>query len=206
MSAFTENLRRFRKERGISQQDVADRLGITRQAYSHYETGKRRVDMDLALKLADIFGVTLNELGYGDASYPMPPGLLPVNTRKLPLLGRIACGEPIFDEFADTYIDASADIKADFCLVCRGDSMINARIYDGDIVMIRQADMVDNGRIAAVAVRDEVTLKRVFYYPEKNFLELRPENTAYESMIFTGAELDEVRILGLAVAFTSLVR
>ncbi|MBP5580783.1 MAG: XRE family transcriptional regulator, partial [Ruminococcus sp.] len=118
----------------------------------------------------------------------------------------IACSEPIFDEITDTYISVSADIKADFCLVCKGDSMINARIHDGDVVMIQRADIVDNGRIAAVAEGDEVTLKRVYYYPEKDFLELRPENPSYESLIFTGQELEQVRIIGLAVAFTSLVR
>ncbi|MBQ5315926.1 MAG: helix-turn-helix domain-containing protein [Oscillospiraceae bacterium] len=206
MSAFTDNLRRLRNENGFSQKEVADRLGMTRQAYSLYETGKRRVDVENAKHLADIFGVTLNELGYADAPYPQYSGIAPVNTQRLPLLGRVACGKPIFDEITDTYIDAAADIKADFCLVCKGDSMINARIYDGDIVMIQRTDIVENGRIAAVAVGEEVTLKRVFYYPDKQFLELRAENPAFESLVFSNSELDDVRILGRAVAFTSLVR
>ena len=201
MSVFTDNLRRLRRERKLSQQDIADRLGMTRQAYCNYENEKRRVDIGNAMRIADILGVTLSELG-GD----MFGSLMPVRTQRLPVLGRIACGEPIFDEITDTYISVSADIRADFCLVCKGDSMINARIFDGDVVMLRRTDMVDNGRIAAVAVGDEVTLKRVYYYPEKDFLELRPENPAYEPLIFTGAELEQVRIIGLAVAFTSLVR
>ncbi|MBQ5312107.1 MAG: helix-turn-helix domain-containing protein [Oscillospiraceae bacterium] len=204
MSVFTDNLRRLRRERKLSQQDIAEKLGMTRQAYCHYENEKRRVDIDNAMRIADILGVTLGELSGDDEG--LFGGFEPIRSQKLPLLGKIACGEPIFDEITDTYISVSADIKADFCLVCKGDSMINARIHDGDVVMIQRADIVDNGRIAAVAVGDEVTLKRVYYYPEKDFLELRPENPSYESLIFTGQELEQVRIIGLAVAFTSLVR
>lgn len=64
-------------------------------------------------------------------------------------------------------MEAGAGIQADFCLRARGDSMIGARIYDGDIVFIQQQDMVDDGEIAAVIIDDEATLKRVNYYPER---------------------------------------
>lgn len=83
------------------------------------------------------------------------------------LLGEIACGEPIWaDEDRESYVMADTDIKADFCLTAKGDSMINARIYDGDVVFIKQMPMVENGEIAAVIIDNEATLKRVYYYPE----------------------------------------
>ena len=84
--------------------------------------------------------------------------------------------------------------------------MVNARIYDGDIVFIKSQDMVDNGEIAVVLIGDEATLKRVMYYPDKNMLILKPENTNYQDIVLIGEELNTVRILGKAVAFQSLIR
>lgn len=84
--------------------------------------------------------------------------------------------------------------------------MVGARIHDGDVVFIRKQPEVNNGQIAAVLIGDEATLKRVYYYPEKNKLVLSPENSAYEPLVYVGQELAEVRILGLAVAFQSRVK
>ena len=92
---------------------------------------------------------------------------------------------------------------ADFCLKAKGDSMINARIFDGDIVFIKQMPMVENGEIAAVIIDNEATLKRVYYYPEKHKLILNPENPAYEPLVYINEELDTIRILGKAVCFMS---
>ena len=125
--------------------------------------------------------------------------------RKVPLLGAIACGEPIYRE-EDEWISLPNDIKADFCLRCQGDSMIDARINDGDIVFIRACPEVENGQIAAVSIDNEVTLKRVFYYPEKNRLVLYPENKAYEPFVYMNEELNDIRILGRAVMFLSRVK
>lgn len=103
---------------------------------------------------------------------------------------------------------AGTNIKADFCLKASGDSMINARILDGDIVFIQQQDMVENGEIAAVVVNNdsEATLKRFFYYQEKALLILKAENPAYEDLIFTGEELNQVHVLGKVIAFQSDVK
>ena len=77
--------------------------------------------------------------------------IIPISTKRFPLLGDIACGKPIMaNEEKELYVEAGANISADFCLRAKGDSMIGARIYDGDIVFIQQQDMVDDGEIAAV--------------------------------------------------------
>ncbi len=55
-------------------------------------------------------------------------------------------------------------------------------------------------------IEDEATLKRVYYYPDKNTLILKPENSNYKDMIFTGEELNNITILGKAVAFQSIIR
>ena len=124
---------------------------------------------------------------------------------KVPLIGAIACGAPILaDEHVEDYVDVPAHISADFALTCKGDSMINARIFDGDIVYIRQQETVDNGQIAAVLIDGEATLKRVRLFD--NHISLEPENPQYRPLVYWGEEMNAVRILGKAVAFTSAIR
>ena len=129
---------------------------------------------------------------------------------KIPVLGTVTCGEPILAvQTTDEYFMVSQTLfKGDnlFMLTAKGDSMINARINDGDIVFIKACPEVENGQIAAVSIDNEVTLKRVFYYPEKNRLVLYPENKAYEPFVYMNEELNDVRILGRAVMFLSGVK
>ena len=84
--------------------------------------------------------------------------------------------------------------------------MVDARIYDGDLVFIRQQNMVENGEIAAVLIEDEATLKRV-YYDEKNAtITLVAANSKYAPFVYHGEELNNIKILGKAVAFQSIVK
>lgn len=120
------------------------------------------------------------------------------------MLGEIACGKPIYtNEDRESYVEVGTDLNVDFCLAARGDSMIGARIRSGDIVFCRAQDMVNNGEIAAVIIGDEATLKRVYYYPEQKKLVLQAENPKYEPFVYVNDELDQIRILGKAVAFQS---
>ena len=139
-------------------------------------------------------------------SVPEIENLIPLpKTKKVPLVGTIACGTPITAvENVEDYIDMSEDVRADFALRCKGDSMINARIFDGDIVYIRQQPDVENGEIAAVYIDGEATLKRVFKH--RDSLELRAENPTFPTLYYEGEELNSIRILGKAVAFLSGVR
>ena len=135
--------------------------------------------------------------------------IYPIELKKFPLLGEVSCGVPKFaNEDRESYIMAGTEIKADFCLIAKGDSMINARINDGDIIFIRKQDTVENGEIAAVVVNDdnEALLKRFYYYSDKGLLILKPENPAYEDMIYSGEELNHIHVLGKAVAFQSDVK
>lgn len=131
----------------------------------------------------------------------------PVELKKIPLLGEIACGEPIYaSEDRESYIMAGADIQADFCLIAKGDSMTGARILDGDIVFIRKQEMVEEGEIAAIVIDDEATLKRVYYDSKNNIIQLVADNPAYKPLVYQGDELNMIHILGKAVAFQSDVR
>ena len=113
------------------------------------------------------------------------------------------CGV-IDPENIEEYISVPKHIKADFALICKGDSMINARIFDGDVVYIRQQDTVENGEIAAVLIDNEATLKRVRLFDDH--ISLEPENPMYKPFVYWNEEMNSVRILGKAVAFTSAIR
>ncbi|MDY4856301.1 MAG: S24 family peptidase [Candidatus Ventricola sp.] len=134
----------------------------------------------------------------------LPPGALPVTIRRVPLLGNIACGEPILAESdLDTFAVVGNAVKCDFALRCQGDSMINARIYDGDVVFIKKQEFVDDGTIAAVLIDDEATLKRVYKLSDGR-IELRAENPVYKPIMVGGeGETRTFRVLGKAVAFQS---
>ena len=121
-------------------------------------------------------------------------------TKKVPLVGKIACGTPITaEENVEDYVDVPEFTHADFALTCQGDSMIGARILDGDIVYIRLQPEVENGEIAAVLIDGEATLKRVYY--QKGRIILQPENNSYPPMIYEKNEMMDVRILGKATYF-----
>lgn len=134
------------------------------------------------------------------------PGIEPLPIFKnIPLVGTIACGTPtLAEQNIEQYIKMDEEINADFALRCKGDSMINARIFSGDIVFIKQQPIVDNGEIAAVLIDGEATLKRVYVY--NNRIELRPENPTFPVLNYENNTLKDIRILGKAVAFISTVR
>ena len=90
--------------------------------------------------------------------------------------------------------------KADFCLKAKGDSMINARIFDGDMLFVKMQDSVDDGEIAVVLIEDEATVKRVYYDKENNILTLVPENPIYKPMRFTNSQLNQIRIIGKVIS------
>ena len=160
--------------------------------------------------IADYFGITVSSLlGESLPTIFDIPGVQPLpKTYSVPLLGEIACGDPILAEqnIAEIITVPDSVKGADFALTCKGDSMINARIFDGDIVYIHLQDTVENGEIAAILIDDEATLKKVYYSTGSDRITLRPCNPLYPDYEFAGEELNKIRILGKAIAFTSMVR
>lgn len=203
-----ERIKRRREELGISVDEIAKKLGKHRATVYRYESNEiGTLPTDVLEPLSIVLQTTPAYLmGWEDNIKPLPSNIVSVpKMHKVPLLGTIACGEPILAvENFDGDVDIPAKIHADFALRCKGDSMINARIFDGDIVYIRQCDSVDDGQIAAVLIDDEATLKRVHLY--KDHISLEPENPQYRPIVRWGEEMNEVRIIGKAVAFTSTVR
>lgn len=203
MTYTGSRIKYLRKLDNLTQQQLADALGVAKSTISMYETGQREPDFETLEAIADYFNVEMRTFFPGGQSVP---GILPLPANKAyPLVGDIACGTPILaEENISEYIQFPDDMEVDFCLRCRGDSMVDARIYDGDIVFIRQQPEVENGEIAAVLIGEETTLKRV--YRTGDTLTLVAANSAYAPMVYTGTQLENVRILGKAVSFLSTVK
>lgn len=205
-----KRLHDLRRARGLTLSEVAEAIGTSKQTISRYEKEIiTNIPKEKIEQLARVLSVTPAELmGWeSEALYERYENLSPMGGKRIPILGEIACGKPIFaEEEHESYMCVGEDTTADFCLRAKGDSMIGARIFDSDIVFIQKTSSVENGEIAAVIVGDEATLKRVYYYPEKQKLILSPENPKYEPLVFIGSELEDIQILGRAVAFQSVIR
>lgn len=204
------NIKKYRKEAGITLKELGEKIGVQKSAIAKYENGRvKNLKRGVIAKLADALQCSPTYLmGLEEENNDMKlSNIIPITTHKLPMLGEIACGEPRFiNENRESYVDAGTNIKADFCLKAKGDSMINARIMDGDVVFIRRQPVVENGEIAAVAIDDEATLKRFYRDEETGTITLVAENPAYAPMVFTSGNQKNVYILGKAIAFQSDIR
>lgn len=217
MATFAERLKSLRREKGWSQQRLADELDLSKSSVNMYERGEREPGFETMEAIADLFNVDMNYL-YGRTDIKIadpivlapkkptiPPGFEPMpKMKKIPLIGSIACGEPITaEQNIEKMVDVPENIRCDFSLTCHDDSMVDAGIHDKDVVYIRIQPEVENGEIAAVRIDGEATLKRVYYNP--GTLTLMPANPAYAPMIYTGSQLEEVHIEGKAVGWTHWV-
>ena len=153
-------IKKRRIEMQLTLKDVAEKVGVNEGTVSRWESGEiENMRRDKIVALAKALEISPAVIMGWDDSIPPYPNIHPVTTRRFPVLGSVSCGEPKFmDEEIDVYVDASEEIKADFVLRAKGDSMIGARIYDGDLVFVRKQDIVENGEIAVVAIDDEATM------------------------------------------------
>lgn len=208
-----------RKQLGLTLDDIAQEIGLAKSTIQRYEKGTietiklpiiEAIARVLSVNPAWICGKTddmktelkpepSNIVSFPNNMSPLPP------MKKWPILGATACGKPLHRELLDETVMAPDDIKADVVFRCVGDSMINARIFDGDAVFIRLQPEVENGQIAVVRIGDEYTLKRVYHF--EDCVELRAENPIYKPIILRGKDLDpnNFEIVGLAAAFLSAI-
>lgn len=203
------------KKKGISISSLCKNIDIPRSTLTELKSGRTKFLSSINTnKIANYFGVSVDYL-LGKEDKPTGKsldddlarfGIKPIKTKKVPLLGKIACGSPIYaDEQYGEYITVDEGITADFCLEAKGDSMINARIYDGDIVFCVKQETIENGQIAAVIIDDEATLKRFYYYPDEKKVVLSPENSKFAPIVYIGEELSHIHIIGRAIAFQSFI-
>ena len=208
MENLSAVLKRRRRDLGLTLAQVADAMGVTEATVQRWESGNiKSIRYEKIGKLAEVLEVSpASFMGWSDENNSMPSNVRPIEPMgKVPLVGRIACGTPILaEQNIEDYVDLPHHIRADFALTCEGDSMINLGIHEGDAVYIRQQDEVENGQVAAVRVGDEeATLKR--FYFDGEMLQLVPENSKYRPLVFTGENINQVHVIGLAVAYTRVI-
>ncbi|WP_329385667.1 transcriptional repressor LexA [Anaerofustis butyriciformans] len=200
------NIKEKRKKLGMSQEQLAKLVGYTdRSSIAKIEKGNVDLSQSKILEFAKALKTTPSELmGWSDEEdYLKIDNIIPVpKMEPLPIIGTIACGEPILaNENIDGYFNVEKSLKADFCLRCKGDSMINARIYDSDLVFIKKQPDVEDGEIAAVLIDNEATLKRVYKVPGR--IILRAENPTFKPIELKEEDMKDIRIIGKAVGFCS---
>ena len=209
---FGDRLKSIRMEKNLSQEEFAKLLNTSKQVISRYERHERTPKITVANEYAKILNVSLNFLlgednaTQNDTTYfdiTKDPSYTTADFAQfvpIPLVGTVRCGEPIFAKSnIKTYIPTSPDSLLPgedyFWLKATGDSMINAGIFEGDLLLIRKQSDVDSGCIAVVAVNgDTATLKRII--KKENAMILQPENTKYETKIYVGKEMNAIHIIG----------
>ncbi len=194
-----ERIKLRRTELGISQEELVIRIGYKhKSSINKIELGTQGLTQSKIKAIADALYTTPSYImGWTEA----------ITKQKVPFVGEIACGKPIVtNEVFECYVELGCEIKCDFCLKAKGDSMTGARIHDGDIVFIKEQDTVENGEIAAVVIDDEATLKRLYLYQEEQKLVLQSENPRYQPLVYVGEELNHVHVIGKAVAFQSDIK
>ena len=212
-SNTSERLKQIMRERGLKQVDILSavnpyckklNLKMNRSDISQYVNGKVEPNQPKLTALSMALNVSETWLmGYDTPSMPVDikqyPNLHPVQRCRIPMLGAIAAGKPIFaEQDYETFVDIDDSVKADLALAVEGDSM-DPLYKNGDIVFIRSQPDVRDGQVAAVIVDDSATLKRVYHLPIG--VQLVPVNPEYEPMLFTADNSDNIVILGLAVGY-----
>lgn len=211
-NSIASQIKKLRNGRGWTQPQLADKLSVSKQTISNWETGIKVPRMGSLQKLADLFNVKIGEITnasieYDDASilnkpsniiYPLSDSLQRV---RIPIIGEIACGNPITAEeniegYTEETFEKPIPSGTLFALRCKGHSM-EPTIHDGSLVTIREQPTVEDGEIAAVLVDgdNEATLKRVKH--QGDLIMLMPDNKEYDPIILD--KNNPGRIVGKAV-------
>ena len=211
-SEFSNNFKKYLSINRFKQKNVIDKLSdmgfeIKPQNISRWINGDAFPrDENIINALCVIFNCQRADL-IPEANPLKPhPSFLEIAKKRFPVLGEVAAGKPIFmNEDRDCFVMADAEINADYCLIARGDSMIGLGIKNGDLVFIKNQDMVRNEEIAVVAIDDEATLKRFFYDKLNEKITLKSENPNYDDLVYQGEQLEHIKVLGKAVFYQSII-
>jgi len=200
---FGKRLAELMADNNDTTYSLGEYLQLSNATISRYTTGGMAPKIPTVQAIAEKYGVDPAWLmgTEGTSKYPEKNQ----TAKKIPIVGTIAAGIPILaQENIEGYEFTPESMSADFCLRVKGDSMIGARILDGDIVYIRKQPEVENGEIAAVIIEGEATLKRV--YRLNGTVLLRAENPNIPEQVYSKKDMKQVSILGKAVFFKSEVR
>jgi len=204
-----KRVKALREEQKLTLKELASKAGISVGFLGDIESGRTKPSLVTLNNLAGALGTTSDYL-LGRTNDPrpissiekLPPQAIPVDKSSLvpvPIYGVIRAGEPMFvnEEILGYEYVLKDDVKNGdyFFLLVKGDSMVNARICEGDLILVRKQDWLENGDIGVIIVNsEETTIKR--YYEQNGLVILKPENQAYRPQIY---KPDEVIIVGKVV-------
>ncbi|WP_019108138.1 LexA family protein [Peptoniphilus senegalensis] len=203
-------IKRKRLENNLTLEELGKKADVSRATMQRYESGKiTNIPSDRIERISEALGVSpAFIMGWEDENNEpilenIPGIITPIKMKRIPILGTISCGNPIFaDQNYDGYFMIDTNLpEADFVLKAKGDSMIEANIFEGDFVFFRKQRDVDNGTIAAVLIDEEATLKRV--NKSNDVLILQPCNKNYEPLIYSKDDDKNIVILGQMVGVYS---
>ena len=194
-----QRIAEIRGRQNLTQENLAELARLSRISIARYESGKIEPGANALNRIADALGVTTDELlGRKDRLSPF----IDILHSAVPIAGDIACGAPLWaEENIEGYTDLPSGVHADFALRCKGDSMIPT-FNDGDLVLIRKQEEVENGQIAAVMIENEATLKR-FYAHDEEIL-LIADNPKYPPIVITQNYISSIYVCGLAVGYVHM--
>lgn len=195
---FASNISKLRNQKNLTQKELADHLGLGKTTISEWESAKKLPNAGSIEKVAEFFGVPKSQLFETKKEQEEMVYEKVSETVLLPIVGKISCGDGLiaFEEI-DEYEPTPKEwlgTGEHFYLTAKGDSMKNARIEDGDLLLIRRQEDVENGEIAAVLIDDEAVLKRV--YKNNGTVILQSENHEYQPIILNGNNEQNIRIIG----------
>lgn len=205
-----DRINKKRLEKGMTLEELGRKAGVSKVTIHKYESkiitnipSDRIEAMAKALEVSPAY-----LMGWSDNSEDIdiskiPGVIMPVKLKRIPILGSIACGEPLFaEQNYEGYFMLDENLAgADFCLKAKGDSMIEANIFERDLVFFKKTSDVDNGAIAAVLIDDDATLKRIS--KSEDMLVLQPCNRSYSPIIIKPEDNKRVLILGEMVGVYS---
>lgn len=196
---LAEELKRLRKQRGLTQAELAARLGITQQAVGRWETGATLPDATTLVVLAEIFNVSVDSILGNKTPHGNVQGYSPREQVMVPIIGSVRAGYGAL-AFEEDYGFEPANVRDAnnyFYLCVKGDSM-EPRIQDGDLALVRRQQTLDDGDLGVVVFGEgEGTLKR--YRKRGNAILLQPFNPSYKQIVISGQELDNLYIAGKVV-------
>ena len=197
----TQRLQEIREYSGLKQKEFAEMFDIHPSTYNRYEKGGiEQMPKNIIEKICRKYSINPAWLlGYEKVEKHIRFEEVSKSMKRIPVLGTIIAGVPILaNEDILGYEHVTDDNKVDFCLRIKGNSMIGARIFEGDIVFVRQQINVANGEIAVVVIDGkEVSLKRV--YKEPNKIILRSENPTIPEMVFTAKQRKQIAVIGKVI-------
>lgn len=203
---FSEILRNLRKKEQLTQDELADKLKISKSAISMYENGNRTPDFETLEAIADFFNVNLSYLIGEEQKYKLRHPNLTFETVTFPVIGSIAAG---YNEIAvENWSGETVEIPLSylkgrkkeeyFVLSVKGDSMYPLYMDGDKVLILRQSTLNHSGEIGAVLYEGEnATLKKVEYVDGEDWMKLVPVNPEYKPKEIKNSDLEQCRILGI---------